>query len=170
VRCKKAKRLLPLFVGGDLSREKSSAVRTHLKKCDTCQQEYQSYVLCLDKTKEWLSQEKKDFQDQEWQSAIRRSIEERPARLSPLIPWPFKKSWAYTLMAVLIVVITLFVVRPFRNGFRQETGMSAVSEAPSRILLEEARQKVVSMTLVSRETGLKIAWFFNKDFDFKEEK
>ncbi len=163
--------MLPLLVGLDLSRKKISEIKAHLGTWSECQEEYQSYVLSLDKTMEWLAQERMDWRDQEWQSAIRGAIEEQPARFSPLMPWPFKKSWAYAVMAVLIVVLTLFVVRPYRYDFddRRET-MTISREIPSVASMDKAQQKVVSMTLVSRETGLKIAWFFNKDFDFEEEK
>lgn len=35
---------------------------------------------------------------------------------------------------------------------------------------EESEQTLISMTIVLKETGLKIVWFFNKNFEWKEEK
>jgi len=32
----------------------------------------------------------------------------------------------------------------------------------------EPEQKIISMTIVSRDTGLKIVWFFNKNFEWEE--
>jgi hypothetical protein len=32
---------------------------------------------------------------------------------------------------------------------------------------EESKQEVVSMTIVSQETGLKIVWFLNKNFELE---
>jgi hypothetical protein len=60
-------------------------------------------------------------------------------------------------MAVCAVVLTLFVVRPsfIEEGTGSGEGMLA-------------QQEVISMTMVSQETGLKIVWFFNKNFELKE--
>lgn len=170
MKCKKVKRLLPLFVGDDLSIGKMSRLKNHLDRCSACQQELHSYVMSLDKTREWLTGDRVDWQTQEWEDALEGAVKGRPSRVSPLSPWPFRKSWAYALMALLAVVITVFVVRPIRVDLGKEREMYTSSRIPSRILTEKVQQQVVSMTLVSRETGLKITWFFNKDFNFKEEK
>lgn len=171
MKCKKVKKWLPLLAGLDLSQKEIFDIKIHLERCSRCQQEYESYLLSVGKIKEWLAKSKMDWKDSEWQTAIRKTIEERPARVSPLVPWPFKRSWAFALMAVSVIVLTLFVVRPYRDGFGEGKETEYVSWGiPSEVSTDKPQQQVVSMTWVSKETGLKIAWFFNKDFDFKEVK
>ncbi len=155
--CKKIRRLLPLMMGPEIPHSKAAAVNAHLEKCPECRCEYDAYVVSLEKTKEWLEEDGKDWEDREWQAVLQRVKKERAPKVSPLAPWPFKKTWAYALMAVCVVVLTLFVVKP--SFIEEGTG------AGERML---AQQEVISMTMVSQETGLKIVWIFNKNFELKE--
>lgn len=147
-----------------------SEVRIHLERCEACQKEYETYEVSLTETKEWLSQQRKEWEDREWEVAVQKAVISKPARVSSLMPWPYKRAWAYALMALLAVVLTVFIIRPIGFDSSQETGLFPAPDVSSKILTENDQQQVISMTLVSKETGLKIAWFFNKDFDFEEEK
>ncbi len=167
--CKRVQKLLPLFVGEDLSAEKMSEVKIHLDTCRACLKEYKTYEVSLTQTKGLLARERKDWEDEEWELAVQRAVIDKPARVSSLMPWPYKKSWAFALMALLVVVLTLFVIRPANIDIDEQTGI-VTSKTPSGILAKEPQQQVVSLTMISSETGLKVAWFFNKDFDFEEEK
>ncbi len=167
--CKRVQKLLPLFVGEDLSPRKMSEVRIHLDKCSACLKEYETYEMSLIQTKRLLVRERKDWEDKEWELAIQRAVIDKPTRVSSLMPWPYKKSWAYALMALLVVVLTFFVIRSANVDIDEQTG-TVTSKAPSGILVKEPQQQVVSLTMVSSETGLKMAWFFNRDFNFEEEK
>lgn len=155
--CKKIRRLLPLMMGPEIPHSKVVSVNAHLEKCPECRREYDAYVLSLEKTKEWLKTDRMDWEDWEWQAVLQGVKKEKAPKVSPLVPWPFKKNWAYALMAVCVVVLTLLVVRP--SFIEEGTG------AEERML---AQQEVISMTMVSQETGLKIVWFFNKNFELKE--
>ncbi len=155
--CKKIRDLLPLMMGPEIPHSKVSAVNAHLEKCPECRCEYDAYVLSLEKTKEWLEEDGKDWEDWEWQAVLQGAKKEKAPKVSPLVPWPFQKAWAYALMAVCAVVLTLFVVRP--SFIEEGTG------AGERML---AQQEVIPMTIISQETGLKIVWFFNKNFELKE--
>ena len=155
--CKKILRLLPLMMGPEIPHSKVVAVDAHLEKCPECRREYDAYVLSLEKTKEWLIEDSKDWEDREWRAVLQGVKKEKSPKVSPLAPWPFKKTWAYALMAVCVVVLTLFVVSP--SFFEEGTG--AGEKMP-------AQQEVIPMTIVSQETGLKIVWFFNKNFELKE--
>lgn len=155
--CKKIRSLLPLMMGPEIPHSKVVAVNAHLDKCPECRREYDAYVLSIEKTKEWLKEDSKDWEDWEWQAVLQGVKKEKAPKASPLVPWPFQKAWAYALMAVCVVVLTLFVVRP--SFFEEGTGTG--ERMP-------AQQEVVSMTIVSQETGLKIVWFFNKNFELKE--
>lgn len=155
--CKKVRRLLPLMIGSEIPDSKIIGIKAHLEECPDCRREYDAYKLSIEKTKEWLAGDRKDLEDWEWQRMVRHAAEEKAPKISPLVPWPFKKAWAYALMAVFLVVLTLFVVMP---SFIKELA------GPEKKMM--AKQEVVSMTIVSKETGLKIVWFFNKNFELKE--
>jgi hypothetical protein len=145
------------MMGPEIPHSKVLAVNAHLEKCPECRREYDAYVKSLEKTKEWLKEDSKDWEDWEWQAALQGVKKENVPKASPLVPWPFKKTWAYSLMAVCAVVLTLLVVRP--SFIEEGTG-------PGERTL--AQQEVISMTMVSQETGLKIVWFFNKNFKLEE--
>ena len=155
--CKKIRRLLPLMMGPEIPHSKAAAVNAHLEKCPECRREYDVYILSLEKTKEWLKEDSKDWEDWEWQAALQGVNKDKAPKALPLVPWPFQKVWAYALMAVCVVVLTLFVVKP--SFIEEGTG------AGERML---AQQEVIPMTIISKETGLKIVWFFNKNFELKE--
>jgi anti-sigma factor RsiW len=159
VNCKKVRRWLPLFIGSEISERKIRAVKAHLERCPECKQEYESCVLSLGKVKEWLKEEKRDFKGGEWEEIIREAVEKRKPEVSPLIPWPFKKVWAYALMAAVAVLMAFFATSPFlKKELNPEAKVSAALQT----------QDVISITLVSQETGLKIFWFFDKNFELKE--
>lgn len=157
--CKKVRRWLPLFIGSEISGRKISAVKAHLERCPECKQEYDFCALSVEKAKEWLKEEERDFESREWQEIIRKAVERGTPEVKPLILWPFKKAWAYALMAAVAVLVTFFATSPF---LKKELN----PEAPISAALQT--QDIISITLVSQETGLKIFWFFDKNFELKE--
>lgn len=172
--CKKVQRLLPLMVGSELSQSKISAVKSHLKKCSRCQHECDMYVLSLEKAKELLARDKKDWEEIEWKRAIQKALRiKEPPTHSPLVPWRFKNGWALALMASVILILFLFVVQPSfikeKIGFKDKA-ISGPRMQPAGILPEMCQQEMISMIMVSKETGLKIVWFFNKNFELEEVK
>ena len=111
--CKKVQRLLPLMAGSEIPKSKILSLKAHLKKCPECRQEYDSYILSLEKTKEWLAKDRKDWEESDWQRALQRALKDNKPEVSPLVPWPFKKVWAYSLIGMLAVALTLlFIIRP----------------------------------------------------------
>jgi hypothetical protein len=167
--CSKVRRLLPLMSGSEISQSKILAIKAHLEACPECRAEYDSFILSLEKTKEWLAKERIGWEEREWQEAVQKATEERESRISSLAPWPFKKAWAYAVMAVFAFVLCLFVVRPsfIKHKAEPESRMIAeLRQEPERVK-EESQQDVISMTLVSHETGLRIVWFFNKNFELE---
>ena len=171
--CKTIRRLLPLVVGSEVSEARISTIKAHLEKCPKCKHEYDSYVLAIQKTKEWLTEEQKDWEDWEWQAMVRNALKEEKPKISPLAPWPFKKAWAYALMAVFALALTLLIVWPFFSTEEMGTGSKMLAESQTRLFESvggRPEQDVISMTIVSKETGLKIVWFFNKNFELEEKR
>lgn len=171
MKCKKIRRLLPLASGSDLPPSMTLAVDDHLKKCPLCRKEFEMFVLSLQKTKEWLQSESREWREHEWRSAVRNALQEDTGGLSPLAPWPFKKIWAYSLMSLCAVILSLLFIQPSfiskKRGFdpRKISIDQRISSARLRDLLP---QDVISMTLISKATGLKVIWFLNKNFNLEE--
>jgi predicted anti-sigma-YlaC factor YlaD len=163
--CKKVQRLLPLMVGSEIPRSKIQALRAHLKKCPKCQDEYNSYIQSSEKIREWLAKDKLDWEETEWQQTVRNAIREKSPAVSSLVPWPFRKTWAYALIAVFTVVLSFLIIRP--SIIKEESGRRPGTEVLAK---KKAKQEVISMTMVSKETGLKIVWFFNKNFELEDKK
>jgi hypothetical protein len=64
-------------------------------------------------------------------------------------------------MAGVMLLLTILIVRP---SFVKQIGLT-----PRYVNVVGAeKQEVISMTIVSKETGLKIVWFFNKNFNLEE--
>ncbi len=169
--CKKVRRLLPLLVGSELTESKVLSLQAHLEKCPDCQREYESYKLSLEKTKELLAKDRKDWEESDWKRALRRAIKDKKPEVMPVVPWPFKKVWAYSLIGMLVVTLTLlFIIRPSIIQKKMGLGSERFSQEQAQLFrssTEEAEQDVVSMTIVSKDTGLKIVWFFDKNFELE---
>ena len=169
--CKKVRRLLPLMAGSEIPKPKILSLKTHLEECSKCRQEYDSYVLSLEKAKEWLAKDRKDWEESDWQQALQRAIKDKKPEVTPLVPWPFKKVWAYSFIGMLVVaLILLFIIRPSIMQKKMGLGSEKFTEEQAQLLRsfqEESEQDVVSMTIVSKETGLKIVWFLNKNFELE---
>ena len=161
MKCKKMRRLLPLLAGSELPESQIPPVRAHMEGCSRCQAEFEKYTVLVGQTREWLTESKIDWEEQEWQQSLRSAVNQVPQRKTALIPWPFPKTWAYVLVAGAMLLLTLLVVQP---PFVKQMGFW--SESVDAAEMEE--QEVVSMTMVSKETGLKIVWFFNKNFNLEE--
>ncbi len=162
------------MVGSDISPSKISSIKAHLEKCPECQQEYDSYSLALEKTKEWLEEDKPEWVEKEWQQVVREAVKEKRFVISPLAPWPFKKAWAFTMMGVLAVALTLlFVIKPFSIGEGGAPDSELLSRTQAQLVrsaFQESQQEVVKMTMVLPETGQKIIWFFDKNFELEVKK
>jgi len=153
--CRKIKRLIPLYAGSDLPVKTLAKVRHHLQDCRNCQQEYTEYLAIIQQTRKWLAQERKDWEEAEWKKTVQAAVEKAEEKKRWLVPWPFRKEWAFVLMFASAILISLLVLHPslVKDKMRRIPIISAVESQP----------KIVSIQLVSKETGLKINWFFQKD-------
>lgn len=161
MKCQMIKRLLPLLAGSELPETQISSVRAHLEGCLQCQREYEKYTFLVDKTRKWLAEDLVEWEEQEWRETVQSVVNQGSRKRTSLVPWPFPRAWAYTLMAGVMLVLTILIVRP---SFVKQIGLT-----PRYVNVVGAeKQEVISMTMVSKETGLKIVWFFNKNFNLEE--
>ncbi|MEA3421291.1 MAG: zf-HC2 domain-containing protein [Acidobacteriota bacterium] len=163
MKCKKIKRLLPLYAGNDLSLRMASAVKSHLSSCPECRREYKVYIQSLQEIKEWLKSERIDWDEAEWQQSVKRAAAGKIVQKKTLAPWPFKPVWALGFMTVILIVISIFWLGP--SLFRERSGL----QPDTAVIKQTSSQEIVEMILVSRETGFKVKWFLNKNFNLEEE-
>ena len=171
MRCKRILKYLPLYIGADLSPKKEEAVRDHLDTCRECQKEYEVYVRSVKTAREWMSESKVAWGEGEWKRTVRNTIAEKSKSFPGFAPWPFKKGWAFAAMAAVMVVVVFFVTRPLYLGVKDFSGKTISSKRHSQHeagALFKSPQDVVSMTMVSKDTGLKVVWILNKNFNLEE--
>ena len=160
MRCKRILKYLPLYIGADLSPKKEEAVRDHLDTCRECQKEYEVYVRSVKTAREWMSESKVAWEEGEWRRTVQNKTAEKSKLLPGFAPWPFKKGWAFAVMAAVAVAVVFFVTRPLYLGIEDIPGQTVLSKRHP--------QDVVSMTMVSKDTGLKVVWILNKNFNLEE--
>lgn len=170
--CKRIRKYLPLYVGEDLSPKKKEAVRVHLVSCLDCQKIYKSYVRSIKTSKEWLERERVAWGEVDWMRAFKNALAKKSESGGEFAPWPFKKVWAFSLMGAILILAVFFVTRPIFLGVEDfsKQAIPAKTHPPHQeSIVVKAPQDVVSMTMVSKETGLKIVWFLNKNFNLEED-
>ncbi len=155
--CRKAKKLMPLYAGGDLRPRLMTAVRAHVDSCPACWKELAEYRESLSRLKAAAKAESvPDWSEGEWRDLAARfkptvTTTERPGFLA-------RPRWAAA--SVLGVFLGLAVLTMlFKDGNLGPRKTSSAGE-PS----------VVSLTLVSQETGLQVVWFLDKNFEWKGDK
>jgi anti-sigma factor RsiW len=155
MKCKRVLHLLPLEAGGDLPTGKADRIRKHLKGCPACQREFRMYRLSLESTKKLFASQQADWRESEWQKMIEEAARFRQRTATTLAPWPFKKGWALAAMVVVALILTLFAVHP--SLFKRPPEKAVV------LPVEMRQPEILTLRIVSKETGLKINWFFHKD-------
>lgn len=167
--CRKVRQLMPLAAGDDLGPRRARAFRAHLEACPGCRNEFESLRAALGAFRRTAKEERApDWTAGEWKALMVRATaggrEEREAKEGAGRPaaWP-RWAAASALGALLGLVVLSVLFRGPVPGPERRTGSGsrAVEAAGPK------EQDVVSVTLVSQETGLQIVWFFDKTFDYE---
>jgi anti-sigma factor RsiW len=168
--CRKTRKWLSLMVGDDLPAKKAAAVRAHCEKCARCRKEAEGLALAIRAAKKLaLSEEKVGLNAAEWKKMIRAATAERVEELKAR-PLGLQPALAVVLAAIFVAGLTFVLFqRPL-----EKTNLRAALMSPGTIQqLTGTRpeagkaQDVLKMTIVSQETGLRITWFFDKNFDWE---
>ncbi|MBN2244748.1 MAG: zf-HC2 domain-containing protein, partial [Candidatus Aminicenantes bacterium] len=104
MKCKRIRKMLPLFIGSDLSSRKMSLIRSHLERCRSCRMEYERYVKSKEVLTGWMQEKEAEWNECEWRDSISRSVPPSHRDRTALAPWPFKKIWAYAFMVLAAFV------------------------------------------------------------------
>lgn len=161
--CRKARQLLALFAGDDLGPRRTWAVRSHLDACPACRRELEAFRDALAELKAEAGREAvPDWGAGEWRALMARVTQEARAsgraERGPVRRLPRSRGAAAAALGALLgcAALALLVTRP--PVPREGTALAGRAAD---------EQDVVSMTMVSRETGLQVVWFFDRNFDYK---
>ncbi len=182
--CRRAKRLMPLHAGNDLSARRMRQVGGHLDSCPACRRELEEYRRALGTVRSAArAEDAPDWSDGEWRAVVARAVEggrggrdRRAAVRGPVL----RPRWAVAAGAAAALVVAAVMLVWRNTGMRPgpavasraagEHGLGLSATAPragEQRTGSVVEQDVVSVTLVSQETGLQVVWFFRKDFEWK---
>jgi hypothetical protein len=152
--CRKAKKLMPLCAGNDLRPRLMTAIRAHVDSCPACWKELAEYRESLSRLKAAAKAESvPDWSEGEWQALAAHFKPAAPATMRPALL--ARPRWAAaSVLGVFLGLAALAML--FKDGNLGPRETSPLSK-PS----------VVSLTLVSQETGLQVVWFLDKNFEWK---
>jgi len=166
--CRTIRRLMPLAAGDDLRPRRARAFRAHLDACPACREELRAHRAALAALRTAAkSEDVPDWTEAEWRALMARAAgqagpgrvgEEAPAR--PAI----RARWAAASAAGALIGLAALALL-FRGPVPGPAGRAGANGP----VLAAGGQDVLSMTMVSQETGLQIVWFLDKNFDYKGE-
>ncbi len=161
--CRRAKKLIPLHAGVDLRPRLAAAVRAHVDSCPSCRQELEEYRQALSRIKAAAKEESApDWSAGEWRALMARvRPEARETGRPPVVARP-RWAAASVLGAFLGLAVLSVLMKDGDVGPRPDLGTAVPALAEAN-----REQDVISLTLVSPESGLQVVWFFDKKFDWK---
>jgi hypothetical protein len=164
--CRKAKKLMPLYAGDDLRPRLTAAVRAHVDSCPVCWKELEEFRESMSRLKAAAKAESvPDWSEGEWRALTDRFRPEAPGEKRPAFLAQPRWAAASVLGAFLgLIVLAVLFRGPMDGPERVATAGRTNQEAAVR------NQDVVSMTMVSQETGLQVVWFLDKNFEWKGDK
>ena len=156
--CRKAQKWLSLYSGGDLPIRKSRKIEIHIQNCGSCGRELQAFQKSLNTARNLMRDSSVLGSQAAWDRALVRA---QAPRSRDRVLFSVKPVWTYAALAVLAAALTFLVVKPLPDLESYSLNQAVSASASS--------QDVISMTLVSKETGLKVQWFLNRNFSLKED-
>jgi anti-sigma factor RsiW len=156
---------LALHAGDDLGPRRARAVRSHLEACPDCRRELEALRAALAEAKAEAGREAvPEWGAGEWRALMDRVVGEARGSAGPearpVWRFPRPRGAAAAALGALagLAALAMLVLRPPSGPEGTALAGRAAGE-----------QDVVSLTMVSRETGLQVVWFFDKNFDYKGE-
>jgi hypothetical protein len=155
--CAKVKKSLPLLAGNDLPPRKVRRLLAHIDGCPLCRKELEEYRAALGRVKAAAREDRvANWSDSEWKGLLARITAEKSGKRSPA--YGFRPRWAVASGLATVVLLTVLTI-VYRNSIFRPEG-TAPAPGP----------EVVSITMVSQETGLQVVWFLNKNFEWTGDK
>jgi len=157
--CAKVRKHLALHAGGDLAPRRAARLEAHLVGCADCRRELQSLRAARARVRAAAAAKQvPGWSEAEWKALMVRATAGRIESRAPT--FLARPRWALAAGTVGVALIAVAVL---------VTGVFKTVPAPGPELASATAQDVVSVTLVSPDTGLQVVWVFNKNFDLKGE-
>jgi len=160
---------MPLAAGGDLGPRRARAFRAHLGACPGCRNEFESLRAALGAFRAAaVGEGAPAWTEGEWKALMARATaggrEEREAKDGAGRPAVWPRWAAASALGLLMgfVVLSVLFRTPGPGPERTTANATLAGQAA-----EPKEQDVVSVTMVSQETGLQVVWFFDKTFDYE---
>jgi len=169
MKCQKIEKWIPRLAGNELPAKKAARVKAHFEKCAGCRKEAAEFEAALKAARALArADEPLDWSEAEWRHLLRNVTAAKIEKKKAWAGWPLKPALAGALLLLLIAAGTFLLlkkapVQPDIQAALKTPAVSAAKPAP-----QPGKQEVQSMTIVSKETGLKIIWFFNKNFVWED--
>lgn len=167
--CRKARKLMPLAAGDDLGPRRTRAFRAHVEACPGCRKELETLRAAIGAFRTAAREEGvPDWTEGEWKALMARATsggkDGREAKENVGGPAAWPRLAAASALGALLGLVVLSVL--FRGP------VPGPGRTPAAASLElgtaaEREQDVVSVTMVSQDTGLQVVWFFDKKFDYE---
>ncbi|HOW85550.1 MAG TPA: zf-HC2 domain-containing protein [Candidatus Aminicenantes bacterium] len=168
--CRKARKLVPLAAGGDLRPRPAAAFRAHIDACPECRRELEAFRKALGTIREEAKAAGvAAWGEDEWSalvSRVRAGAAGERSRGADRAGTAFRRCWAAAsalgVLAASAILYMMFMAGPV-------PGRKTAPAGPGTVAGRAEPQEVLTMTMVSPETGLQIVWFFDRNFDYKGE-
>jgi predicted anti-sigma-YlaC factor YlaD len=164
--CPRVQKLLPLYVGRELSRKKSKKVEYHLARCSCCGREYRVYSELKNRIKSTIHPERPllSFDGSERQRLIR-NLEAIPEQKSPIFWVPIRASHKVLALGLLIVIVLLGGILSFRSVlFKKNIHVGKEIMPVSELITQDKIRLVFDLD----EIDVKVIWFFDKNIDLEK--
>ncbi len=169
--CRRFRKSIPLFVGGELPAAKAEKVERHLAACPACRAEAEEIERARAAVREMAGAGTAgDFTPAEWRTMIREITREPGGGRTREVAFRLRPVLAAAAGALVIAGL-FFVQKELRRPASPETGAFAVvgqetlpeipPPAPTK------NPDVTSVTIVAPESGVRILWFYNKKFEWQ---
>jgi anti-sigma factor RsiW len=165
MRCDRILKLLALFAGAELSRKKAGRIAAHLEACPSCRREAAGMAAALRAAKALArTDEVEDWSEPQWRSMMREITSSRIARKRILAGPAWKPVLAGAVALLLVVSGAYFFLKRSSEPSSVQTALRTPSQSLTAPVQPPERGDGKSKTIISKESGLKIIWFYNKDF------
>lgn len=163
--CDKAKKWIPLAAGNDLPPKKEAAVRRHLEGCPECRKDALEVQEALRAAKAMAGAERaEDWNEAEWRRVIRNATAAGIEKKRALAGFRLKPVMAGGLGFVFLVLGMLVLHKKEQPPLAANAAFQTPSIQQPESKAASGQTDGTSKTIVSKETGLKIIWFYNKNF------
>ena len=163
--CDKAKKWIPLAAGNDLRPRKEAAVRRHLEGCPECRKDADEVKKALRAAKAMAGAERAvDWSDAEWRRVLRAATASEIEKKRALAGFRLKPVLAGGLGVAFLIAGTLLLQKKDRAPLPTQAAFQTPSIQQMEPKTGPGQTDGTSKTIVSKETGLKIIWFYNKNF------